>query len=68
MDPNRIFVGHRRRVVPSARRHPGSTGRGWLAGIVMVSAATATMLLGPAGVATAPDSTATSVEGVFAER
>ena len=45
MDPNRIFVGHRRRVVPSARHRPASTGRGWLAGIVMVGAATATMLL-----------------------
>jgi hypothetical protein len=55
MDPDRTFVGHRRRVVPSARRDPASTGRRRLAGIVMVGAATATMLLGPAGAATAAD-------------
>lgn len=61
MDPNRIFVGHRRRVVPGARRHPASTGRGRLAGIVMVGAATATMLLGPAGVATAADCAVTDL-------
>jgi hypothetical protein len=58
MDPNRIFVGHRRRVETSTRRDPASLGRPhhrWLAGIVMAGAATATMLLGPAGVATAAD-------------
>ncbi len=60
MDPNRIFVGHRR-VVPSARHRPASTGRGWLAGIVMVGAATATMLLGPVGVATAADCAVTDL-------
>jgi hypothetical protein len=39
MDPNRTFAAHRRR----------------LAGVVIVGAASATMLLGPAGVATAAD-------------
>jgi hypothetical protein len=58
MGPNRIFVGHRPRVVASARRDPASMGpphHRWLAGIVMAGAATATMLLGPAGAATAAD-------------
>ena len=55
MDPSRICVGHR------GRRHGAGGGRTRrpngprLAGVVVVGAASATMLFGPAGMATAGD-------------